>query len=45
MGKMITDWHCDRVEKLIKESGGKIVMGGKVKRDIKYIEPTIIDSP
>jgi acyl-CoA reductase-like NAD-dependent aldehyde dehydrogenase len=45
MGKVITDWHCDRIEKLIKTSGGEIVTGGRVDRDIKYVEATVIVDP
>jgi aldehyde dehydrogenase (NAD+) len=45
MGKMITEFHCDRVMDLIKNSNGKIFTGGNAKRDIKYIEPTIIVNP
>ena len=45
MGKVITDWHCDRLKKLIDTSKGEIVCGGRVDRDIKYVEPTIILNP
>jgi aldehyde dehydrogenase (NAD+) len=45
MGKIITDWHCDRLKGLIDSSKGKIVFGGKVNRNIKYVEPTIILNP
>ena len=46
MGKIITDWHCDRLKDLIDTSGGKIVMGGKnINKKIKYVEPTIILDP
>ena len=45
MGKIVTDWHCDRLKKLIDTSGGTILCGGKVNRDIKYVEATIIVDP
>lgn len=45
MGKVITDWHCDRLKKMIDTSKGKIVCGGKVNRDIKFVEPTVIENP
>jgi aldehyde dehydrogenase (NAD+) len=45
MGKIITDWHCDRLKSLIDSSKGKVVCGGKVNRNIKYVEPTIILNP
>ncbi len=45
MGKIITDWHCDRLKGLIDTSKGNVVCGGKVNRGIKYVEPTIILNP
>ncbi len=30
MGKVITDWHCDRIKKLIDTSKGQILCGGRV---------------
>lgn len=45
MGKIVTDWHCDRLKKMILTSGGEIVCGGGVNRDLKYVEPTIILNP
>ena len=45
MGKVINDFHVQRLIKLMETSGGKIVHGGKVRTDIKYIEPTIILDP
>ena len=30
MGKMINDFHTERMENLIKTAGGKLVCGGKV---------------
>ena len=45
MGKVITDWHCDRLKKMIDTSKGKVVCGGKVNRGIKYVEPTVIENP
>jgi len=37
MGKVITDWHCDRLKRMIETSKGKLLCGGKVTRDIKYV--------
>lgn len=45
MGKIVTDWHCDRLMKLIDSSKGQIIYGGRVDREIKYVEPTIIIDP
>lgn len=44
-GKVVTDWHCDRIKKLIDTSKGKILFGGKVDRNNRYIEPTVIENP
>lgn len=45
MGKIITDWHCDRLKNLIDTAGGETVCGGGVDRKIKYVEPTVIVDP
>lgn len=45
MGKMITDWHCDRLKNMIETCGGQILCGGNVKKEIKFVEPTIIVNP
>lgn len=45
MGKIVTDWHCDRLKELIDTSKGKVVCGGKINRALKYVEPTIIVNP
>ena len=46
MGKIIADYHCDRIKDLIDTSGGKIICGGKnINKSIKYVEPTIIVDP
>lgn len=46
MGKMIADFHCERLKNMIETSGGKVIMGGKIiNKSIKYVEPTIIVDP
>ena len=45
MGKMINEFHTERMERIIETAGGKVVCGGKVKKDIKYCEPTLIIDP
>lgn len=45
MGKIVAEYHCDRLKTLIETSKGNIVCGGKVNNNIKYIEPTIIENP
>lgn len=45
MGKVVTDWHCDRLQQLIDTSKGRILTGGKVDRNSKWVEPTIIVNP
>ena len=44
-GKMINDFHCDRVTKLIEGAGGTLICGGKTNKDVRHIEPTIILQP
>jgi aldehyde dehydrogenase (NAD+) len=45
MGKIVTDWHCDRLKKIAETSGGELICGGGMKKEIKYVEPTIILNP
>jgi aldehyde dehydrogenase (NAD+) len=45
MGKIIAEFHCDRLKELIETSKGKIITGGKVNKVSKFVEPTIIDNP
>jgi aldehyde dehydrogenase (NAD+) len=45
MGKMINNFHLERVQKLIETSGGKTLLGGSSVPDMKYIEPTVILEP
>lgn len=45
MGKMINAFHTERMERIIKTAGGQTVLGGKVNKEAKYCEPTIIVEP
>ena len=45
MGKVITDWHCDRLRNLILNCEGEILCGGGINKEIKYVEPTIVLNP
>jgi len=45
MGKVVVPWALDRLQELIDTSGGDIVCGGKVHKDIRYCEPTVITNP
>lgn len=44
-GHMINDFHTDRVAELLRTAGGTVICGGKVNRETKHIEPTIILKP
>lgn len=45
-GKIINRFHVDRIEKyLIDDHEGKVLYGGKVKKESRYIEPTVIECP
>jgi aldehyde dehydrogenase (NAD+) len=37
MGKVINNFHVERLTRLMKTSGGQIAHGGKIRTDIKYI--------
>lgn len=45
MGKIVTDWHCDRLRRIIDTAGGERICGGGINKEIKYVEPTIILNP
>lgn len=45
MGRIISDWHCDRLQSLIENSGGKVVLGGEVDKSKNYVAPTVIENP
>lgn len=45
MGKIISDWHCDRLKDLIDKSGGKVLIGGQVEKDKNFVAPTVIEEP
>ncbi|KAI6236754.1 hypothetical protein M3Y95_00191800 [Aphelenchoides besseyi] len=42
-GRIINDANFDRLEKLLKESKGKVIHGGETNRSERYIQPTIIE--
>jgi aldehyde dehydrogenase (NAD+) len=43
--QIVNDRHLQRLELLLKESGGEVVTGGGVDHDNRYIEPTVIVEP
>lgn len=44
--KIITPFHVQRLESMIKEEhGGNIIFGGKCDADQRYVCPTIIENP
>ncbi|CAI2363861.1 unnamed protein product [Moneuplotes crassus] len=43
--RMVNEFHTERVLKMIKGHGGKIILGGEGDIKDKYIAPTIIDEP
>ena len=40
--RIITKEHCKRLKSLIDDKPGRIVCGGKVVVDDRYVEPTIV---
>jgi len=44
--RMINDFHLQRVKSYLDEDhGGKVVIGGQIRAENKYIAPTIVDNP
>ena len=44
--RIVNEMHTNRLASLIEDShGGKVICGGKINRDEKFIEPTIVDNP
>ena len=45
MGKIINEFHVKRIAKLLDTCGGKVVEGGQVNLESKYISPVIVLEP
>jgi len=43
--RIINERHCYRLEKLLNNHGGNVLVGGKVDPEDRYVEPTIILDP
>lgn len=43
--RVINSRHVERINKLINNSTGKVLLGGNSESSAKFLEPTIIDSP
>ena len=43
--RIVNDFHTSRLERLIKTAGGKIICGGKVNKETRYVAPTVILEP
>ncbi|KAG5193081.1 2-hydroxymuconic semialdehyde dehydrogenase [Tribonema minus] len=45
-GRIVSEAHVDRIAAFLQEEhGGTIIAGGKVDRDSRYVEPTIVLAP
>jgi len=45
-GRVINEFHCNRLKTYLDEDHkGKVVLGGEVKINERYVSPTIIDNP
>lgn len=42
-GRIVSPQHFSRIKKMLDSTSGKIVMGGAMDADEKYIEPTVIE--
>lgn len=44
--KIINDFHLQRIKSYLdEEHGGKVIYGGKIKPEERYIAPTLVDNP
>ena len=45
-GKIINKFHTERLEKLLNDKhGGKIIYGGTIKKENRFITPTVVEEP
>lgn len=45
-GKIVNKFHVERLEKLLKDNhGGNVIYGGTIKKESRYISPTVIEEP
>ena len=45
MGKIIAPFHTERLKKILDTTKGEIIYGGRIDKEINYVEPTIILNP
>ena len=44
--RIVNDFHLQRIKGYLEEEhGGKVIVGGEIKADQKYIAPTLVDNP
>lgn len=43
-GRIVNDRHFQRLKNILDRDGDKIIYGGKVDRESRYIEPTLIEA-
>ncbi|CAD8195311.1 unnamed protein product [Paramecium pentaurelia] len=43
--KIVTEFHTQRLQELLKDHNGQVVVGGQVNVNQRYVEPTIILQP
>src|SRR5690606_20398652 len=43
--RIVDERQFDRLREMIDEERGRILSGGQMNRDTRYIEPTVVDSP
>ena len=45
-GKIVNQFHVERLEKLLKDNhGGNVLYGGTIKKESRFISPTVIEEP
>ncbi len=45
LGRIIDDRHVARLAGLLEDHGGRVVCGGEIAPDERYVAPTLIDTP
>ena len=45
-GKIVNNFHVERLTKLLNDKhGGSVVYGGTIKKESRFISPTVIEEP
>lgn len=45
MVKIISQFHCERLDKLLEGNRDKVLIGGKLDKENRMLEPTLVENP